>query len=160
MTHEMSQKELGDLLDLKVVTLSSYEKGTYTIPKKVEERMEYLIDVFGIDWEIETPLTKYVAPYKRKDEPTAEELEKIVEDIKATPIQVIAPASNHYNGGNPNHIDVIKFSEVNFTEEENIGFFRISAIKYIARYGKKNGYNPEDLEKALYYIEKLKEATK
>jgi len=57
---------------------------------------------------------------------------------------------NHYHSGN---IDVIKFSEENFSKEEQKGFHRINAIKYITRYDRKNGV--EDLNKAKFYIDKL-----
>lgn len=56
----------------------------------------------------------------------------------------------HYHSGN---IDVIKFSEENFSKEEQKGFHRINAIKYITRYDRKNGV--EDLNKAKFYIDKL-----
>lgn len=197
MTHEMSQKDLAELLNVKQGTLSAYEVGHLEVPVKIEARMMTLIDEFGIDWSKVVPPHKYIAPHKRgpykvnvvdakelfekKDdepgivvgynfkeaedliEPKQEPVTKIIDALNKYNEEqesiVLPPASNHYNGGDPNHIDVIKFSNVNFTEQENIGFYRISAIKYIARYGKKNGYNPDDLEKALFYINKLKEAT-
>ena len=59
---------------------------------------------------------------------------------------------SHYHAGN---IDVIKFSEENFDKAEVKGFYRINAIKYVTRYDKKNGI--EDLDKAIFYINKLKE---
>ena len=59
---------------------------------------------------------------------------------------------NHYHTGN---VDVIEFSKENFSKEESKGFYRISAIKYITRYDKKNGI--EDLEKAIDFINRLKE---
>lgn len=187
MTHKLSQKALGELIGVKPVTLSAYEAGALEIPKAVESRMLNVIDQHGIDWDIQLPPGRYTAPYKRgkykTDAVDAKELfeekgdeqvemEDLIEPKPITTIidalnkyneeqksVVLPPASNHYNGGDPNHIDVIKFSNVNFTEQENIGFYRISAIKYIARYGKKNGFNPDDLEKASFYINKLKEAT-
>lgn len=67
--------------------------------------------------------------------------------------QEVAPHAEHYTSD----IDPITFAEANFSKEEMRGFFRINAIKYLARYGKKDGFNKADLEKAIYYINKLKE---
>ena len=59
---------------------------------------------------------------------------------------------NHYHKGG---IDVIGFAEQKFSKEELRGFFRINAIKYLTRYEMKGGV--EDLDKAIFYINKLKE---
>lgn len=67
------------------------------------------------------------------------------------------PDSDHYHEGK---IDVWAFADENFSLDECIGFHRINAIKYLTRYGKKNGYNARDLEKAIVYIEKLIELNK
>ena len=58
------------------------------------------------------------------------------------------PSHYHSNG-----IDVIGFAEAQFSNEEQKGFHRINAIKYITRYDRKNGI--EDLNKAKFYIDKL-----
>jgi hypothetical protein len=57
---------------------------------------------------------------------------------------------NHYHQGG---IDVIGFSELQFSKEELKGFFRINILKYTTRYDRKGGI--EDLEKALFYMNKL-----
>ena len=62
------------------------------------------------------------------------------------------PESSHYHTGS---IDVWTFADENFVEDEVIGFHRINALKYIARYGKKNGKNINDLKKAIVSLEKL-----
>lgn len=59
---------------------------------------------------------------------------------------------NHYHR---NNMDVIKFAELQFTKEELKGFYRINALKYITRFDRKNGR--EDLEKGLFYLNKLLE---
>ena len=46
-------------------------------------------------------------------------------------------------------------SEENFCKDELKGFHRMNVIKYVTRYDKKNGL--EDLEKATFYLDKLKE---
>lgn len=58
------------------------------------------------------------------------------------------PSHYHSNG-----TDVIGFAEAQFSKEEQKGFHRINAIKYITRYDRKNGI--EDLNKAKFYIDKL-----
>jgi hypothetical protein len=57
---------------------------------------------------------------------------------------------NHYHQGG---IDVIGFSELQFSKGELKGFFRINILKYTTRYDRKGGI--EDLEKALFYMNKL-----
>ena len=53
----------------------------------------------------------------------------------------------HYNHGNIEAIDVI--------EDWNLDFHLGNAVKYICRAGKKNlSTDVEDLEKALWYIER------
>jgi len=67
-------------------------------------------------------------------------------------MEATRPDSEHYHTGK---IDVWAFADENFNIDEVIGFHRINAIKYIARYGKKNGYNNRDLEKAIVSLQKL-----
>lgn len=75
--------------------------------------------------------------------------------IKAGNLQHFSrPESDHYHTGS---IDVWKFADENFSLEEVTGFHRIDAIKYLTRYGKKNGHNRKDLEKARVEIDKLLE---
>lgn len=59
------------------------------------------------------------------------------------------PSHYHSNG-----TDVIGFAEAQFSKEEQKGFHRINAIKYITRYDKK-GSALSDLNKAKFYIDKL-----
>lgn len=61
---------------------------------------------------------------------------------------VNAPDHYHKNG-----IDVISFSEMQFSPEELKGFHRINVLKYVTRYDRKNGL--EDLKKAAFYLNKL-----
>lgn len=57
---------------------------------------------------------------------------------------------DYYHQGN---VDVIKFGEENFSEEELKGFYRMNVLKYVTRFDKKNGL--QDLEKAKFYLNKL-----
>lgn len=59
------------------------------------------------------------------------------------------PSHYHSNG-----IDVIGFAEAQFSKEEQKGFYRINAIKYLTRYDKKSTPE-EDLQKADFYLRKL-----
>jgi predicted transcriptional regulator len=58
----------------------------------------------------------------------------------------------HYNSGNVECIDAI---ESMLTKDEFIGFLRGNILKYQWRYKQKNG--AEDLKKAQWYFDKLKE---
>lgn len=53
--------------------------------------------------------------------------------------------SNHYSGG----IQVVEYIMSN---AETLDYLKGNAIKYIHRYGKKNGNNNEDLFKAVHFI--------
>lgn len=64
---------------------------------------------------------------------------------------VIKKPSHYHKGG----IDVIAFSELQFGKDELKGFYRINVLKYVTRYDRKNGV--EDLKKAEFYLNKLKE---
>ena len=75
--------------------------------------------------------------------------------LEAEPMNV-RPASDHYHTGN---IDVWAFADENYVLLERIGFHRINALKYVARFGKKKGYNHEDLDKAIVELQKLKQLT-
>ncbi len=61
----------------------------------------------------------------------------------------------HYVG--KNSVQVFDLIMANEDMEE---YARWSAVKYLVRYGKKDGYNKKDLLKASHYIMLLHEATK
>lgn len=85
---------------------------------------------------------------QREEKPNTDELKQLVVVKEKTE----RPESVHYHTG---AIDVWTFADENFVEDEVIGFHRINALKYIARYGKKNGKNVSDLKKAIVSLEKL-----
>ena len=60
------------------------------------------------------------------------------------------PTHYHQNG-----IDVIGFSEAQFSKDELRGFYRINCLKYITRFDRKGGV--EDIKKASFYLNKLLE---
>lgn len=59
---------------------------------------------------------------------------------------------SHYNQGKVETIDILKDF---LTEEEFVGFLKGNVLKYLHRYKYKNGL--EDLNKASWYLDKLKE---
>lgn len=68
---------------------------------------------------------------------------------KAPADDINTPA--HYHSGG---IDVIGFSEKQFSKEQLIGSHRINVLKYVTRFDKK-GRPMKDLKKARFYIDKL-----
>lgn len=54
---------------------------------------------------------------------------------------------NHYNSG--------KIEVIDYIEDQNLNFHLANAVKYISRAGKKDvDKTVEDLEKAIWYIER------
>ncbi len=102
-------------------------------------------------WEADT---SYLQHFSRPDETqTVENYHKELRESGQEHL-ILRPESDHYHTGN---IDVWAFADENFSIDEVLGFHRIDAIKYLARYGKKKGYNRVDLEKARAEIDKLLE---
>jgi len=71
---------------------------------------------------------------------------KLVEEMSKTPANEKQVGGNHYKTA----IQLWDFVLAN-----NIGFLEGNAIKYIVRHKQKNGI--EDINKAIHYLEKLKE---
>ena len=69
--------------------------------------------------------------------------DKILEEVKE---YIAGTYSEHYGDQNIQIQDV--FSQMNIAEE----FTRGAAIKYLFRFGKKEGKNPKDLLKCLHYV--------
>jgi transcriptional regulator with XRE-family HTH domain len=149
-THNLSQPELGELLGgLDYKTISNYERGYVYLDAEFREKMQALIDEFGIDDSIPHDINYYHKTNYKKKKPQKQQQKEEVATNKP-------PASEHYHDS----IDPIAFAEANYGKDELIGFYRINAIKYIARYGAKEGFNDVDLDKAIFYINKLKEVDK
>ena len=147
-THNLSQSELAELLGLNSYKdISNYERGFTYLDVHFRDKMQALIDECGISEDVPEDLDYYHKNgYKRKKSQGQQK-----EAIISKP-----PASEHYHDS----IDPIAFAEANYGKDELIGFYRINAIKYIARYGAKDGFNDVDLDKAIFYINKLKEVDK
>jgi predicted transcriptional regulator len=77
-------------------------------------------------------------------------LDNVIKHLNKQKETVNSPA--HYNSGYVECIDAI---ESMLTKEEFIGFLRGNILKYQWRYKQKNG--AEDLKKAQWYFDKLKE---
>lgn len=71
------------------------------------------------------------------------------DEVKSVQDMINSP--NHYNQFSREVIDTMKGMS---TAEEFKGFLKLNAVKYLSRYQGKNG--AEDLDKAIWYIEKLK----
>lgn len=56
-----------------------------------------------------------------------------------------ATYGKHYSGG-------IQTTEFIMSNAESLDFLKGNVFKYVQRYGKKSGNNPEDLYKAVHYI--------
>ena len=50
------------------------------------------------------------------------------------------------------HYQSMTIQPSEFINKNNIPFAEGNAIKYLIRYGKKEGYNKKDLMKAIHYI--------
>jgi hypothetical protein len=70
-----------------------------------------------------------------------ETLEEIYEYIKST-------YGQHYSSGQ----DGFQVQDLFKTLEIGQDFCQANAIKYLCRYGKKDGYNRKDLLKAVHYV--------
>ena len=58
----------------------------------------------------------------------------------------------------PNHYNAGKIEVIDFIEDQKLGFHLGNAIKYICRAGKKDPKKiMEDLDKAIWYINRYKE---
>ena len=151
-THNLSLKELEDLVDgvISHTAINAFESSNEITSKPFRYRFERLVVEFGIDNQF-----LGLRSYKKKGWKCKEKevVDVAIQEIATTEVEE-RPASSHYHTGN---IDVWAFADENFSLEEVTGFHRIDAIKYLTRYGKKDGYNRRDLEKAIVEIQKLLE---
>lgn len=46
----------------------------------------------------------------------------------------------------------VQLNDVFIADKTAMDFWRNNAVKYVSRYGKKDGKNPKDLMKAMHYI--------
>lgn len=62
--------------------------------------------------------------------------------------------NQHYMGE-----DNIQYMDVVMAQDDALGMLKYTAPKYIMRYGKKKGYNIEDVYKAIHFLVFLLEYT-
>lgn len=86
-----------------------------------------------IKWEDEEPWSVADSAFHIASESTAKALGNFGKAFNTTEEDIINKP-NHYHS---NGVDVICFSEAQFSKEQLKGFYRINAIKYITRYDRK-----------------------
>jgi hypothetical protein len=79
-----------------------------------------------------------IIPYKFKEDQFLEEFKTYIDSTY----------TQHYSGKEGNKIQVTEFI---MEHCENYDWLKGNVIKYIARYGKKDGKNRKDILKALHY---------
>lgn len=140
-THNLSQEDLAELLGNSVTgsAISKYETGMLPATPHFQHKMNQLIDEFGID-ENKVGIVKYHKRGISKKRKVKEVSER--------------PASAHYHTGS---IDVWAFGKENYERDQVLAYHALTAVKYIVRFGKKKGYNIEDLDKAIACINEIKD---
>lgn len=94
--------------------------------------------------------TKSVSGVKCFKGTDTEETAKYAEEFNKKIDMINHPS--HYNQFSREVIDTMQGMS---TPEEFKGYLKLNAVKYISRYQGKNGV--EDLDKAIWYVTKLKE---
>lgn len=159
-THFLTQVEISQLLNVKPSTYAGYESGKNPMPKWFVKRAEQLVDLIGYEekYLLEGLEKVYVTKKPRGLAVVKKEKQKELKTMTEANTESVqkAPHAEHYG----DKIDVINWAEENLVNEELIGFYRINAIKYVARFGFKDGFNKADLDKAKFYINKLSEYAK
>lgn len=81
---------------------------------------------------------------------------KILTDEACTTEEAYTPEKDNREFVNhPNHYNTGKIEVIDFIEDQKLGFHLGNAVKYICRAGKKDPRKTkEDLEKAIWYIER------
>ena len=67
-------------------------------------------------------------------------LEKALQHIEKT-------YNSHYVGEN-----AIQYMDIVMNQSDSLPFFKYTSPKYILRYGKKKGFNDEDIYKAIHFL--------
>jgi predicted transcriptional regulator len=138
----MTMREITDLTDLK------QHQVEFKVQKLIKEGIVHK-SVDRIDNAYLYALTSYEElPPPVECSPVR--LDNVIKHLNKQKETVNSPA--HYNSGSVECIDAI---ESMLTKEEFIGFLRGNILKYQWRYKQKNG--AEDLKKAQWYFDKLKE---
>ena len=136
----MRSNEINKLMDNFRDTL--HRKTTFTDPQ-----IETIIGCLRME----------IINLSTPEEPPASSVEELRKKSKAFDNFVVnemakTPANEKQVGGNHYKTAIQPWD---FVLANNIGFLEGNAIKYIARHKQKNGI--EDINKAIHYLEKLKE---
>jgi predicted transcriptional regulator len=138
----MTMREITELTDLK------QHQVDFKVQKLIKEGVVHK----SVD-KIDNAYLYTLASYEEFS-PTIEcspvRLDNVIKHINKQKEKVNSPA--HYSSGTVECIDAI---ESMLTKDEFIGFLRGNILKYQWRYKQKNG--AEDLKKAQWYFDKLKE---
>lgn len=161
MTHNLTQEELGSFLGISKSAVCHIETRRMDITKRIRNLMWQLIDEYGINRELYIVKDKqYRAKGQNKQEgevnqgPIGEEIKGYNKQGTIDELESLPPASEHYHTA---ELDPIGLSEKLFSKEKLLGFYQVNVIKYMSRYGVKGGYNKDDLDKAQFYLDKIKE---
>ena len=138
----MTMREITELTDLK------QHQVEFKVQKLIKEGIVHK-SVDRIDNAYLYTLTSY-EELTPPVECSPVRLDNVIKHLNKQKENVNSPT--HYNSGNVECIDAI---ESMLTKEEFIGFLRGNILKYQWRYKQKNG--AEDLKKAQWYFDKLKE---
>lgn len=76
-------------------------------------------------------------------------------DYKSDFLQEKKESVNH-----PQHYNPGVYEVINIIEHYNLGFHLGNSVKYILRAGKKHDNVKEDIEKAIWYLQRYKESLK
>ena len=138
----MTMREITELTDLK------QHQVEFKVQKLIKEGIVHK-SVDRIDNAYLYTLTSYeeLPPFV---ECSPVRLDNVIKHLNKQKEKVNSPS--HYTSGSIECIDAI---ESMLTKEEFIGFLRGNILKYQWRYKQKNG--AEDLKKAQWYFDKLKE---
>jgi len=142
----MTMREITELTDLK------QHQVEFKVQKLIKEGIVHK-SVDRIDNAYLYTLTSYEElPPPVECSPVR--LDNVIKHINEKKVKTIDPVNSpsHYTNGSVECIDAI---ESMLTKEEFIGFLRGNILKYQWRYKQKNG--AEDLKKAQWYFDKLKE---
>jgi hypothetical protein len=142
----MTMREITELTDLK----------QHQVEFKVQKLIKEGIVHKSVD-RIDNAYLYTLTSYKQLPPPvecSPVRLDNVIKHINEKKVKPIDPVNSpaHYNSGSIECIDAI---ESMLTKEEFIGFLRGNILKYQWRYKQKNG--AEDLKKAQWYFDKLKE---
>ena len=146
----MKSNEINKLINsFRNTLLSKTTFNTLQIETIIECLRTQLIDLSTP----EEPPASYKEAFEKSERKSIEKLRqespafnKLVEEIAKTPANEKQVGGNHYKTA---------IQPWDFVLANDIGFLEGNAIKYIVRHKQKNGI--EDINKAIHYLEKLKE---